>query len=115
MGDNLEIDWLRPHMKGTYDIEAQAPQSLSIGDWRLPLSIVTQQYRPYTTTKVQRTEDEAKQALESLCRQKAEGLLDDGDTIEALDIQYQVYTDCVRAECTVTMIEEIAQKQEKGM
>lgn len=118
VGDNLEIDWLRPHIEGTYDVDAQAPQSLTIGDWRLPLSIVTQQYRPYTTTQVQRTEDEAKQALESICRQKAEGLLDDGnigDTIEALDIQYQVYTDCVRAECTVTMIEEIAQKQEKGM
>lgn len=121
VGENLEIDWLRPHMKDTYDVDTQAPQSLTIGDWRLPLSIVTQQYRPYTTTKVQRTEDEAKQALESLCRQKAEGLLDDGDTgdtkdiIEALDIQYQVYTDCIRAECTVTMIEEITQKQEKGM
>ncbi len=112
-----DADFIKPSLEGKEaDAEIIFQKDLALGDYKVPISIIKEQYNIYTVEKKSRTVEDAKAELAQTLREKTEQDLSQYGTIEKIDVHYQEYTDCVRAEGQAELIERIDEKQkaEKG-
>ena len=109
-----KLDIVKPNMTGTFQTKILSQKQMGLGDFRLPVLLQTEQYQPYITKPKTRTVEQAKQELEQICHEKANKDLQKNETIEQLELQYEVYTDCVRAVGKATLSEQIGKIQRKG-
>lgn len=109
-----KLDIVKPNMAGDFQTEILSQKQMGLGDFQLPILLQTEQYQPYITKPKTRTIEQAKQELEQICNEKAKQLLQQNETIEQIELQYEVYTDCVRAIGKVTLSEQIGKIQRKG-
>ncbi len=112
--NDKKLDIIKPNMTGDFETKVISQKPLSLGDFRFPILLQTEQYQPYITQPKTRTVEQAKKELEQICNQKAKQTLQQNETIEQIEMKYEVYTDCVRAICKATLSEEIAKIQRKG-
>ncbi|MBM6829518.1 sporulation protein YqfD [Anaerotignum lactatifermentans] len=113
LGD-AAVDLIRPSAEENCHKEVISEGYLSLGDVRFPVGWRKVRLRYYRETEKSRTVEEAKTELESSLRQKAEDYLRGQGVLEDMNIQYEIYADCVRAVATAEMTEEIAETKEKG-
>ncbi|WP_352399564.1 sporulation protein YqfD [Anaerotignum sp.] len=112
-----DADFIHPSLEGAeVDVEVLFDKELSLGDFKMPISLKKEQYNIYTLEKKNRTVDEAKKELEDMLRKKTEQCLSPYGTIEKIEVHYEEYTDCVRAKGQAVLTERIDEKQkaEKG-
>lgn len=109
-----KLDIIKPNMMGDFETTIISQKPMGLGDFQLPIMLQTEQYQPYTTQPKTRTVEQAKKELEQICNEKAKQTLQQNETVEQIQMQYEVYTDCVRAICKATLSEEIGKTQRKG-
>ena len=109
-----EWDVIHPDTMMQWEKATIWEKPLAIGDFVLPLRWKKEVWRVYEVEQKERTMEEAKTLLEEILRKKTENFISPYGTIETIDIRFQEYTDCVRAEAEVTLTEQIGQKQERS-
>ena len=77
----------------------------------MPLKWKKEIWKACETVEKERTVEEAKSLLEENLRKKAENLLSAYGKIENIEIKFEEYADCVRAEAEITMAERIEEKR----
>lgn len=106
-----EWDIIHPDSAIQWEKESVWEKPLAIGDFTIPLRWKKEIWRSYECLQKERTIEEAKTLLEETLRKKAENFISPYGTIENMDIRFIEYTDCVRAEAELTLLEQIGQKQ----
>lgn len=109
----MEWDILHPDTAIQWEKNVVWEKPLAIGDFQLPLRWKKEIWRSYTVEQKERTAEEAKVLLEEILRKKTENFISSYGTIENIEIRFEEYADCVRAEAEVTLTEQIGQKQER--
>lgn len=106
-----ELDIIHPNGDGEWEKTVLEETPLSLGDFTLPLKWKKEIWKVCETVEKERTVEEAKSLLEENLRKKAENLLSAYGKIENIEIKFEEYADCVRAEAEITMAERIEKKQ----
>lgn len=106
-----ELDIIYPSGNGEWEKTVLEETPLALGDFKLPLKWKKELWKACETVEKERTAEEAKALLEENLRKKAENLLSAYGKIENIEIKYEEYADCVRAEAEVTMAERIEEKR----
>ena len=110
-----EWDVLHPDTLMQWEKEVVWKKPLAIGDFALPLQWKKEYWKSYEMLQKERTAEEAKTLLEEILRKKTENFLSPYGTIENIEIRFEEYADCVRAEAELTLTEQIGQKRERGL
>ncbi|MDO4531544.1 MAG: sporulation protein YqfD [Bacillota bacterium] len=105
-----EIDIVRPNSRLQWEKEIMDEQWLSLGDFRLPVCVKTENWREYTLQEKTRTAEEAKKLLEKELGQRAEEILSPHGRIENIVFDFEEYADSVRGEAVLTLLERIDEK-----
>lgn len=106
-----ELDIIRPSGDGEWEKTVLEETPLALGDFQLPLKWKKEIWKACETVEKERTVEEAKSLLEETLRKKAENFVSAYGTIENIEIKFEEYADCVRAEAEITMVERIGEKQ----
>lgn len=106
-----EVDMFHPNTDRQWEKTVVQETPLALGDFILPLKWKKEIWKAYETVEKERTIEEAKASLEETLRKKAEKLLSAYGTIENIEIKFEEYADCVRAEAEITMAERIEEKR----
>ena len=110
IGDTI-LNVVQPNIEyGEYEKEQTADSTVSIGDFKLPITLVEDTYKQYETVQKARTEEEAKKMLEEMLKQKANETVE--GEIENIDIVYEIKENAVIAKATIAAIEEIGEEKD---
>lgn len=112
-----DADFIRPAAgKDEADVEVLFEKDLTLGDFQMPISIKKEQYNIYILESKSRTVEDAKAELREILQNKAEQSLSTYGTIEKIEIDFEEYTDLVRAKGQAVLTERIEEKivAEKG-
>lgn len=112
-----DADFIRPAVgKSEADVEVLFEKDLTLGDFQMPISIKKEQYNIYNLESKSRTVEEAKAELQEILQNKTEQSLGTYGTIEKIEIDFEEYTDLVRAKGQAVLTERIEEKivAEKG-
>lgn len=112
--NDTEIDLIHPDRKTLWKRETIEEKPLALGDFRLPLSLRKEKLRAYENQEKTRTEEQAKKELEKILQKKAKEYAKEKGIVDNIEIQYEVYTDRVRATGTATISLPIGVEKEKG-
>lgn len=109
IGD-VVLNMIQPNMgDSTYDRQNIAQKEFSIGDFKLPIVFIEENYQVYETIEKERTEEQAKIELENKLKSRAEEMVE--GEIENIDIVYDIEENTVLATATVTALEEVSEEQ----
>ena len=106
-----ELDIIHPSGDEEWEKTVLEETPLALGDFTLPIKWKKEIWKACETVEKERTVEEAKALLEENLRKKAENLLSAYGKIENIEIKFEEYADCVRAEAEVTMAERIEEKR----
>lgn len=109
IGDTV-LNMIQPNMgDSTYDRQNIAQKEFCIGDFKLPIMFIEENYQVYETIEKERTEEQAKIELENRLKNRAEEMVE--GEIENIDIVYHIEENAVLATATVTALEEVSEEQ----
>ena len=111
---DTELDFIHPNKKILWERKTVEEKPLALGDFTLPLSFRRERLCAYENQEKTRTEEQAKKELEKILQKKAQTYAKENGTVEHIEIQYEAYTDKVRATGTATISLSIGEKKEKG-
>ncbi len=109
IGD-LRIDFVKPSITESFEIEIQNVKEIGIGEFSFGISVITEEYIPYTIEERTRTEEEAKAFLEQTLRHALEVGLTKKGIVESINYTYEVYLEYIRGSAIGVVVDEIGEK-----